>query len=228
MSNPWFRFYSGFIHDEIIETLSFEDQRHFIFVLCMKCAGTLDKKYPENVPLDRIVRRRLGLDGEAFEAAKDRLIQSGLVGEDWQPVKWNELQFVSDTSTERVRKYRERVKKRGASHKGNVSVTPQDTDTDTDTDTETETEKKDIDVFSDEFEEWWRDQYPTRKGSHSKVKAKTSYIRFRKSGVTKEQIWEATDRYFHELLGDKETKPRIGTEFVKHATTFLNDQPWIE
>lgn len=77
-------------------------------------------------------------------------------------------------------------------------------------------------LISEEFEEWWKTQYPERQGVHSKAKAKDKYIRFRKSGVTKDQIWKATDDYFREL---QETD-RVGTEFVKHATTFLNDQLW--
>lgn len=88
--------------------------------------------------------------------------------------------------------------------------------------------KPDIDsanaLLSDEFEIWWRERYPERDGSHSKAKAKTTYIRYRTRGVTKQQIWDATDRYFEEL----EDAEAIGTRFVKHATTFLNDQPWVE
>ena len=77
-------------------------------------------------------------------------------------------------------------------------------------------------VFSDEFEQWWKDEYPERDGTHSKAKAKVSYIRYRKKGVTKEMIWEATLNYFNELVEQE----RISTRFVKQATTFLNDQPW--
>jgi len=77
-------------------------------------------------------------------------------------------------------------------------------------------------VFSDEFEQWWKDEYPDRDGNNSKAKAKVSYIRYRKKGVTKEMIWEATLNYFNELVEQE----RISTRFVKQATTFLNDQPW--
>lgn len=106
--NPWFRMYSDFMFDEKVEFLSFEDQRHYVFILCMKNAGLLDKDYAQEGMLDRAVAKRLGLYGEAFDAAKRRLIESGLVGKDFQPIAWEKRQYISDTSTDRVRAYRER------------------------------------------------------------------------------------------------------------------------
>lgn len=135
MSNPWFRMYSDFIYNETIEFLSFEDQRHFVFLLCMKNEGLLDKKYPQPGMLDRVVSRRLGLIGEAFDNAKRRIKEVGLIDDNWQPVNWDERQFKSDTSKERTRAWRERQK----SH-SDVTVTAQETHTDSETKSETEIE----------------------------------------------------------------------------------------
>lgn len=142
MSNPWFRFYSDFIFDEKIEFIAFEDQRHYVFVLCMKNMGLLDKEYPQPDMLERVVAKRLGLYGEAFTAAKKRLMDVGLIDFDWNPIGWDKRQFISDadpTNAERQRRYRER-KKAGSDSNAprNVTVTPLDTEADT----ETETEKK--------------------------------------------------------------------------------------
>lgn len=137
MSNPWFRMYSEFIYNETIEFLSFEDQRHFVFILCMKNEGLLDKKYPQSGMLDRVVSRRLGLVGEAFDNAKRRIKEVGLIDENWQPVKWDERQFKSDSSKERTKAYRDRLK----SH-CDVTVTAQEADTEEDTDSESESDLK--------------------------------------------------------------------------------------
>ncbi len=40
--------------------------------------------------------------------AKRRLSEIGLINDDWQPVKWSDRQYQSDSSTERVHKYREK------------------------------------------------------------------------------------------------------------------------
>lgn len=136
---PWFRMYSDFIYDEKVEFLAFEDQRHYVFLLCMKNLGLLDKEYPKPGMLDRVVAKRLGLYGEAFESAKKRLIEAELIDEHFQPLGWDKRQFLSDSSTERVRAYRERTRVKQA---GNVSVTVQETDTETDTEEETDTDKE--------------------------------------------------------------------------------------
>lgn len=50
------------------------------------------------------------------------------------PKNWDDRQFLSDSSTDRVRKYREKFKKPVMKRDETVSVTVQDSDTDTDTD----------------------------------------------------------------------------------------------
>jgi len=135
--NPWFRMYSDFMFDEKIEFLAFEDQRHYVFILCMKNSGLVDKEYTQPGMLDRVVSKRLGLYGEAFESAKKRLVESGLIDYKFQPLAWDKRQFVSDSSAERVKAFRERMKR-----PCNVTVTAQEADTETEADTEKEGEKK--------------------------------------------------------------------------------------
>lgn len=105
-SMPWFRMYGEFIHDPLIEMLAFEDQRHYIFILCMKSIGELDKDYPKDGMLARVVGKRLGLYGEALIAAQNRLMELGLINDQWQPKGWDKRQFTSDSSSNRVAKYR--------------------------------------------------------------------------------------------------------------------------
>jgi hypothetical protein len=107
----WFRMYARFVTDPDVEELSFEDQRHFVFLLCLKCDGLLDKEFPDNEKRERAIARRLGLQGEAFTNAKQRLIESRLIDADWQPRSWESLQFESDsdpTGADRQRRYREK------------------------------------------------------------------------------------------------------------------------
>jgi hypothetical protein len=109
MSNQWFRLYSKIMTDPKIEMLSFEDQRHFVWILCMKNDGYLDEKFQDKEMFDRMISRKLGLQGEAFEMAKKRLVSVGLIDEKWQPLQWEKSQFASDhdrTSAERKRRQR--------------------------------------------------------------------------------------------------------------------------
>lgn len=135
INKPWFRMYARFITDPVVEELSFEDQRHFVFLLCMKCDGLLDKEFPDEEMRERSIARRLGLQGEAFTNAKQRLIESALIDANWHPINWDRLQFVSDSDpTATDRKRRQRAKSTGhadVTRDAIVTVTRTDTDTDT-------------------------------------------------------------------------------------------------
>ena len=107
MSLPWFRMYAEFAGDPVIQSLAFEDQRHYVVILCLKCSGTLDRNISADL-IDRIVLRGLGLDPVAGAEAKRRLMEVCLIEKNWQPKGWDKRQFRSDLSTERVRQFRKR------------------------------------------------------------------------------------------------------------------------
>lgn len=129
-SRPWFRMYTEAVDDEKLRLLAFEDRWHFVALLCCKGKGILDEG---NVSLmRRKVAVKLGLDQRELDEVARRLAEVDLIDSvTLQPLSWDTRQFESDSSTERVRAYRERRKRNG-----NVTVTPQETETDTDTDTE--------------------------------------------------------------------------------------------
>ena len=141
----WFRLYTDILTDWKLESIAFEDQRHYFFILACKSSGHLDEPYPNMQAMDRAVGRRLGLFGESVEQAKRRLIEVGLIDENWQPLAWSKRQYKSDqdsTSAERQRRYRaskqaasraSRVTSRVTSRGVTANVTRLDTDTDTDT-----------------------------------------------------------------------------------------------
>ena len=116
MNLPWFRLYTEFAADPKIQILAFEDQRHYVMLLCLKGNGTLDAQAPSETYRERLIAKALGLDPASSAEAKRRLMEGGLIGASWQPVKWDSRQFQSDYSTLRVQKYREK-------QKGNVTET---------------------------------------------------------------------------------------------------------
>lgn len=104
---PWFRMYCDFLNDPKMISLAFEDQRHFIGVLALKSAGILDQDCNSEL-LDRIVAQRLWIDHSIIRDVKRRLIASVLIDNDWQPLAWNKRQAASDSSAERVKRYRQK------------------------------------------------------------------------------------------------------------------------
>src|SRR3569623_1727505 len=123
MSNPWFRLYSEAVDDEKLRLLAFEDRWHFIALLCCKNNGILDT---EPNLMRRKVAVKLGLDLRELGEVARRLSEVGLIDEDTlQPIKWNDRQFKSDTSKDRTKAYRDRLKRNS-----DVTVTAQEEDTD--------------------------------------------------------------------------------------------------
>jgi len=118
---PWFRMYTDFLDDPKMISLAFEDQRHFIGVLALKSSGVLETDCDAKL-LNRIVAQRLWVDQSAIIEVKNRLVNAGLIFDNWQPVAWDKRQMQSDhddSGAERQRKFREN--KRNALRNGQVT-----------------------------------------------------------------------------------------------------------
>lgn len=133
----WFRLYSEAIDDEKLRLLAFEDRWHFVALLCCKSKGLLDSADSHDLKLRKIALK-LGLSTRELDEVARRLAEVGLIDRDTlQPLAWDERQFKTDASTDRVRKFRERQKQDGNGTKRyrNVPVTVQETETETETET---------------------------------------------------------------------------------------------
>lgn len=114
----WFRFYTSVLDpDDKTQDLPDRLYRQWTYFMCAyrKSGGVM----PDTKALSRCLRVR---ETDVYKVLK-QLEDAGLmdhVGDSLAPHDWDEMQFESDTSTERVRAFRERCKKR----KGNVSETP--------------------------------------------------------------------------------------------------------
>lgn len=107
VAKPWFRLYAEFISDPKMQLLAFEDQRHYVGVLCLKCNGTLDTMSMGPEHLERLIAKALGLDPVTAAEVKRRLREVALITESWQPSSWNKRQYESDSSTARVHRWRD-------------------------------------------------------------------------------------------------------------------------
>ena len=125
----WFRAYSSIVDDDKLRLLAFEDRWHFMALCALKCAGLLDE--PDSDLRSRKIAVKMGVQVRELEEIARRLREVGLVDETLNPCKWNDLQYRSDNSTDRVKKYREKQHCNGVQRFKNVSVTRQETETET-------------------------------------------------------------------------------------------------
>jgi len=123
MANSWFRLYHEFATDPKVQMMSEADQRRLVMLMCIRCCNGDETFHDEEVAF------QLRVTMDEWQASKDVFIRKGFINHDNKILNWDKRQFTSDSSTERVRKHREKLKQ-----DCNVSVTPPDTDTDTDTD----------------------------------------------------------------------------------------------
>lgn len=212
---PWLRLYVEIIDDDKLGLLAFEDRWHYIALLCCKRTGLLDADCNPDL-LRRRVALKLGLSTRELDEVARRLSEVQLIDrETLQPNGWEHRQFESDSSTERVRRYRERMGSGGKKRKCNVSETAQDTDTDTDTEKQGAKApvRKD---YPPEFEQAWAD-YPRRHGGANKAQAHKAWQARTKAGFTAEEIHHGVLRYAAYIRA----AGKEHTEFVKQPETFF-------
>jgi len=132
--NRWFRFYSDALDNLKVQKLPAHLFKSWVNILCLASANS------GVIPSIDEVAFRLRLSTHDAQANVDELILAGLIdikrtGE-LTPHNWETRQYVSDTSSVRVRKHRKNKKE----NKRNVSETLHGTAPDTEADTDTESE----------------------------------------------------------------------------------------
>lgn len=123
----WFRFYTEALDDPKVQRLDPVTFKYWINLLCV--AAKNDGKLPASEDIAFALR----IDVIATESLLDRLLNAGLIdvqkgganGTHIAPHGWSKRQYKSDTSSERVKRYRQRSK--------SVSETPPETETEAET-----------------------------------------------------------------------------------------------
>ena len=104
MANPWFRLYSEFAHDPKIQMLSEAMQRRYVMLMCLRCSETLETLHETEIAF------QLRLSESELIETKQLFISKNFIDKHWNLLNWDKRQFVSDSSTMRVRKHRDNKK----------------------------------------------------------------------------------------------------------------------
>jgi hypothetical protein len=128
MANPWFRLYSEFAHDPKIQMLSEAMQRRYVMLMCLRCSEVLETLHETEIAF------QLRLSTDELDETKQLFISKNFIDEQWNLINWDKRQFVSDSSTMRVAKHRE--KKKQVSNADETLQKRPSNAIDTDTDTE--------------------------------------------------------------------------------------------
>lgn len=139
----WFRFHDQALNDPKVQRLDGDTFKAWVNLLC------LASQNGGKLPCISDIAFALRETENAIETLVERLLNGGLIdrlnggvnGYHYAPHGWSERQYKSDTSTVRVKRFRERSK--------TVSETPPETDTETDN-----TLSKDSDAKASDKQFW--------------------------------------------------------------------------
>ena len=134
MANPWFRLYSEFAHDPKIQMLPEAMQRRYVMLMCLRCSETLETLHETEIAF------QLRLSEAELIETKQLFVSKNFIDKQWNLLNWDKRQFVSDSSTSRVRKHRD--KKKQPSNDDETLQKRQSNAIDTDTDTDTDKNKE--------------------------------------------------------------------------------------
>lgn len=222
----WFRLYHRIVDDEKLRLLAFEDRWHFVALCCLKADGLLDT--PNDNLRSRKIAVKLGVQLRELDEIGRRLQEVDLVDENLSPVSWDELQYKSDNSTNRVKKYREKQQHNAMKRERNVSVTRQETDTDTDTEVNTNVltaKRRSVsaskpDGFCDQL---WKDWKNHRKAAFTETALKGIEREAALAGWTLEAaITESIERGWQGFKAEWVEGKKNGTTNRQHATEPTN------
>src|SRR5215475_13159621 len=135
MSNTWFRLYHDVVNDPKVQCLPPHLFKAWINILCLASQHPVRGRCPDAAQVAYSLRTRIA----RAKSWLRQLYERGLLdcdGDIYSVHNWNNRQFQSDSSNERVRKWRARNVTSNVTHNVTPSVTVTTPDTDTDTDTE--------------------------------------------------------------------------------------------
>ena len=104
MANPWYRLYSEFAHDPKIQMLSEAMQRRYVMLMCLRCSEVLETLHETEIAF------QLRLSTDELDETKQLFISKNFIDKHWNLLNWDKRQFVSDSSTMRVAKHRNKKK----------------------------------------------------------------------------------------------------------------------
>jgi hypothetical protein len=140
----WFRFHTEFSKDPKVQSMSEALQRRLVMLFCLECSGELAVLSKEEIAF--FLRINDETLHETFQLFQDK----GFLDENLRIKNWKKRQYASDTSTDRVKKFREKQRLSDMKRFRNVTVTSPDTETDTETDIKENIKRKKIPIKPDD------------------------------------------------------------------------------
>jgi len=187
--------YSEYATDAKVQSMPEHMQRRLVMLFCLRCCDVTVTLSDEDLAF------QLRISDEDLAETKQLFLRKGFINEDWDLVNWDKRQFVSDSSTERTRAYRQRKKEREELLKKQAETSRERHSDALDTDTDTEQnqiqkQKKKTTVSANaetaQVFDYWKQKlnHPNSQLDNKRVKAISGRL---KDGYTVGQLCQAID-----------------------------------
>lgn len=104
----WFRLYAEFATDPKVQMMSEAMQRRLVMLFCLQCSNGIETFH--ETERETAIAFALRVSETDLADTKDVFLKRGFINDDWTLANWDKRQYVSDSSTARVRKHREAKK----------------------------------------------------------------------------------------------------------------------
>lgn len=114
----WFRMYGEFATDPKVQMLTEAMQRRLVMLFCLECSNGIETFHVTE--RETSIAFALRVSAEEIAATKTLFMAKGFINDDWTLCNWSKRQYVSDSSTARVKAHREKKKKDAANTETDV------------------------------------------------------------------------------------------------------------
>jgi hypothetical protein len=233
--NTWFRMYAEFSHDPKVQAMPEIMQRRLLMIFCLRCEDSLKGLSDSDIAF------HLRISDEEWTVTKRLFIEKKFISvtrRDGANVtanvtvtNWSVRQYISDSSKERTRKYRERIVTSQERHGDTLEQNRTDTE-------QNRTETKLSLVSKDEPEE--RTRKPTKQPSRIEQEFEEDYPKFWAHLGGRKAIFKSYEKarkeVSREVLMSEVVKqgPRLLAEAARrdgspvYPTTWLNQGRWTD
>ena len=205
MANQWFRLYSEFAHDPKIQMMPEPMQRRYIMLLCMRCSETLVTLHETEIAF------QMRLSDDELAKTKELFLSKGFIDDDWNLTNWEKRQYASDSSTERVRKHRDKKKEEPKQDETLQKRSSNGTE-------QNRTEQNRVKESYDSLFIRFYEAYPKKVGKPSALKA------FSKCKPDESLLQKMLDSL--EIQKQSPQWAKDGGQYIPHPATWLNGERW--
>lgn len=108
----WFRLYGEFATDPKVQMMSEAMQRRLVMLFCLECSNGIETFHVTE--RESSIAFALRVSDDVLAETKAVFFAKGFINDDWTLSNWDKRQYVSDSSTARVKAHREKKKKEAA------------------------------------------------------------------------------------------------------------------